>query len=257
MAASSRRFPLRSSLSTRRVLRNLVAFALLYGAGLAAVWGFSLLGVSTLVAFPVFVLGVLIASLETDSGLWGAALGVAYLLSYDFLFTAPLFTLKVLSRTDVAALVIFLVVSLIMGVITHRMSRQVQAAERTACALGRPVTITLGEPPVAGSAAARDCYERRSPTGYGEPGWRDATEKYLPLGMKGRLYGVVAIDCSSGDVDSGSLSLVNAVVAQTLVAVERNELAESEPDGAGVPAAISAPSNDKSAAEPIRPTALS
>ena len=132
MAASSCRFPLRSSLSARRVLRNLVAFALLYGAGLAAVWGFSLLGVSTLVAFPVFVLGVLIASLETDSGLWGAALGVAYLLSYDFLFTAPLFTLKVLSRTDVAALAIFLVVSLIMGVITHRMSRQVQAAERTA-----------------------------------------------------------------------------------------------------------------------------
>lgn len=195
MAASSCRFPLRSSLSARRVLRNLVASALLYGAGLAAVWGFSLLGVSTLVAFPVFVLGVLIASLETDSGLWGAALGVAYLLSYDFLFTAPLFTLKVLSRTDVAALAIFLVVSLIMGVITHRMSRQVQAAERTACALGRlnrlsvgllesstpqaacsfaqefltrvlrrPVTITLGEPPAAGSAAARDCYERRSPT---------------------------------------------------------------------------------------------
>lgn len=75
--------------------------------------------------------------------------------------------------------------------------------------------------------------------------------------MKGRLYGVVAIDCSSGDVDSGSLSLVNAVVAQTLVAVERNELAEGKPDGAGVPAAIAAPSNDKSAAEPIRPTALS
>lgn len=262
MAASSCRFPLRSSLSARRVLRNLVAFALLYGAGLAAVWGFSLLGVSTLVAFPVFVLGVLIASLETDSGLWGAALGLAYLLSYDFLFTAPLFTLKVLSRTDVAALAIFLVVSLIMGVITHRMSRQVQAAcsfaqEFLTRVLRRPVTITLGEPPAAGSAAARDCYERRSPTGYGEPGWRDATEKYLPLGMKGRLYGVVAIDCSSGDVDSGSLSLVNAVVAQTLVAVERNELAESEPDGAGVPAAISAPSNDKSAAEPIRPTALS
>ena len=62
MAASSRRFPPRSSLSARRVLRNLVAFALLYGAGLAAVWGFSLLGVSTLVAFPVFVLGVLIAN---------------------------------------------------------------------------------------------------------------------------------------------------------------------------------------------------
>ena len=85
----------------------------------------------------------------------------------------------------------------------------------------------------------------------------ERAQKYLPLGMKGRLYGVVAIDCSSGDVDSGSLSLVNAVVAQTLVAVERNELAEGEPDGAGAPAATSAPSNDKSAAEPIRPAALS
>lgn len=53
MAASSCRFPLRSSLSARRVLRNLVAFALLYGAGLAAVWGFSLLGVSTLVALSL------------------------------------------------------------------------------------------------------------------------------------------------------------------------------------------------------------
>ena len=47
------------------------------------------------------------------------------------------------------------------------------------------------------------------------------------------------------------------MVAQTLVAVERNELAEGEPDGAGAPAATSAPSNDKSAAEPIRPAALS
>ena len=35
------------------------------------------------------------------------------------------------------------------------------------------------------------------------------------------------------------------------------ESAEGEPDGAGAPAATSAPSNDKSAAEPIRPAALS
>ena len=119
------------------------------------------------------------------------------------------------------------------------------------------MTITLGEPPAAGSAAARDCYERRAPTGYGEPGWRDATEKYLPLGSEGAPVRGSGHRLLLGDVDSGSLSLVNAVVAQTLVAVERNELAEGEPDGAGAPAATSAPSNDKSAAEPIRPAALS
>ena len=74
--------------AVRRRVRNLVVLAILYGAGLAAVWGFSLMGVSTLVVFPVFVLGVLIASLETDSGLWGGALGLAFLLSYDFLFAS-------------------------------------------------------------------------------------------------------------------------------------------------------------------------
>lgn len=288
MAANSQGSRPKLPLRERRIARNAVVCALLFGAGLAAVWGFSLLGVSPLVVFPVFVLGVLIASLETDSGAWGAGLGVVYLLSYDFLFTEPHLTLKVLNRTDVAALAIFLIVSLIMGVITHRMSRQVQAAERTASALGRlnrlsigllestdpavacdaaqeflakalklPVAITLGPPSDEAGAAARDCYERRVPTGCGEPGYRDERMKFLPLGMKGRCYGVVALDCSAGGLDGASRTLIDAVVAQTLVAVERNELAEGEPDGAGAPAATSAPSNDKSAAEPIRPAALS
>ena len=243
--------------AARRRVRNLVVVAILYGAGLAAVWGFSLMEVSTLVVFPVFVLGVLIASLETDSGLWGGALGLAYLLSYDFLFTAPVMELKVLSRTDVVALLIFVAVALIMGVITHRMSRQVQAADRTAAALSRlnrlsaglfesatpeeacrfsqeflakilkrGVTIALGEPGPDAPPAARDCYEQRIPTGYGEVGYRGVPEKFLPLGMKGRIFGVVAVDCTAGDLDTASRALITSVVAQTLVAVERNKLKE-------------------------------
>lgn len=243
--------------AARRRLRNLVVCAILYGAGLAAVWGFSLMGVSTLVVFPVFVLGVLIASLETDSGLWGGALGLAYLLSYDFLFTDPVLELKVLNRTDVVALLIFVAVALIMGVITHRMSRQVQAADRTAAALSRlnrlsaglfesttpeeacrfsqeflakilkrGVTIVLGEPGPDAPPAARDCYEQRIPTGYGEVGYRGVPEKFLPLGMKGRIFGVVAVDCTAGDLDTASRALITSVVAQTLVAVERNTLKE-------------------------------
>lgn len=243
--------------ATRRRVRNLVVCAILYGAGLAAVWGFSLMGVSTLVVFPVFVLGVLIASLETDSGLWGGALGLAYLLSYDFLFTDPVLELKVLNRTDVVALLIFVAVALIMGVITHRMSRQVQAADRTAAALSRlnrlsaglfesttpeeacrfsqeflakilkrGVTIALGEPGPDAPPAARDCYEQRVPTGYGEVGYRGVPEKFLPLGMKGRIFGVVTVDCTAGDLDTASRALITSVVAQTLVAVERNTLKE-------------------------------
>lgn len=241
----------------RRLARNLIVVGILYGAGMAAVWAFSLINVSTLVVFPVFVLGILIACLESDSGLWGALLGVGYLLSYDFFFTEPLYGLKVLSRTDVVALVIFLIVALIMGIITHRMRRQATIAERNALALGRlnrlscglfesatpdeacrfseeflskalgrSVAITLGRPSADAEAAALDCYEQHCPTGFGELGYPDATQKFLPFGLKGHIRGVVAIDCALGELDSSSRTLLAAVLAQTLVAVERNGLSE-------------------------------
>lgn len=237
----------------RLLVRNIAIVALLYGAGMAAVWGFSLMAVSPLVVFPLFVLGILIASLESDSGLWGAVLGLGYLVSYDYLFTDPLYQLKVLSYTDVVALVIFLVVALIMGVVTHRMRRQVSAAERTAAALrrvnrlgaelvdsdtaegacqaaqeflaaslGRPVEIVLGEPGPERGEAALECYQQHCPTGRGELGYRDGAEKFLPFGMRGRTLGVVAVDCSQADLDQADLALVSFVLAQAQLAVERN-----------------------------------
>lgn len=109
---------------------NLAIVAVLYLAGMLAVYGFSVAHVSTLVVFPVFILGILIASLESDSGAWGAALGVCYLLSYDLLFTQPFYELKVLSRTDIVALGIFFLVALIMNMVTQRMRKQVEIAEQ-------------------------------------------------------------------------------------------------------------------------------
>ena len=121
-----------------RVLgKNVATVAALLLFGMIAVWGFSLLGVSTLVAFPLFVLGIVVASLESDSGIWGAGLGVLYLVAYDLFFTMPMYELKVLSRTDIVALVIFLLVALIMNTVTRRMRRQVDIAERSALAMGQ------------------------------------------------------------------------------------------------------------------------
>ena len=73
-----------------------------------------------------------------------------------------------------------------------------------------------------------DCYEQRIPTGYGEVGYRGVPEKFLPLGMKGRIFGVVAVDCTAGDLDGASRTLIASVAAQTLVAVERNTLKEQQ-----------------------------
>ncbi len=237
--------------------RNLAVLAVLYLAGMAAVFGFSVLGVSTLVAFPVFVLGILVASLESDSGFWGALLGLCYLLSYDLLFTAPLYQLKVLNRNDVAALVIFFLVALIMNTVSQRMRRQVFIAQRNELAMGRlnklsaslidttsseaacqcaqaflvrvldrDVRIRLGDPGADAGQAARDCYERNYPTGFGEVGYRGCAKRYLPLGAKGEVCGVVEIDCAESGLDEASSSFLSSVLAQTMIAIERNDLEE-------------------------------
>ena len=119
------------------IAKNFGIILLLFIAGMLAVYGFFLVKVSTLVIFPVFILGILIASLECDSGVWGAVLGICYLLFYDLLFTEPFYDLKVLSKTDIVALVIFLLVALIMNMVTHRLRKQVEIAEQNVAAMRR------------------------------------------------------------------------------------------------------------------------
>ena len=101
--------------------KNAGIVALLFAAGIATSFGFSLVGLDPEASFLLFIVGVLIASLETDSGLWGIGLGVAYLLVYDLLFAAPHLSLLIFNWTDAVTLVIFAVVALITGALTNRM----------------------------------------------------------------------------------------------------------------------------------------
>ena len=111
-------------------LRNAGIAGLLFVAGIAAAFGFSLLGLGPEASFLLFVLGVLIASIETDSGLWGIVLGVLYLLVYDFFFLVPHMALPILNRNDAITLVIFAIVALITGALANQMKQQVQIAEQ-------------------------------------------------------------------------------------------------------------------------------
>lgn len=247
----------------RMIARNIVIIALLFAVGTVAVWGFMLLNMPALIGFPIFILGIMIAGLECDSGVWGGLLGVFYLVGYDFLFTNPVFELKIFDVIDVVALVIFIAISLIMNSLTQRMRRQVVTAERNAlvtsrlnkvstglidstsvqgaceCAerelshtLGRSVRIFYGQPDkpaweggaTSSSEAALACFEHAFPTGAGEPGWPGYTMKYLPLSAKDTVCGVIEVDCTDGGLDATSRSYLDSVIAQTAIATERNRL---------------------------------
>lgn len=191
------------------VLRNLGIVALLFIAGIAMSFGFSLVGLEPEASFLLFIVGILIASLETDSGLWGIVLGIMYLLVYDLFFALPHLSLLIFNWTDAVTLVIFAVVALITGALTNRMKQQVEIAERNAlvlrrlnkisaglidstsaegaCAfasdalcsvLGREVSISLGRP--VGDATSLECYEQGYQTGAGAGGPAGCTTLYVP-----------------------------------------------------------------------------
>lgn len=244
-------------------LRNVGVVALLFVAGIAMSFGFSLVGLEPEASFLLFIVGILIASLETDSGLWGLALGVMYLLVYDLFFALPHLSLLIFNWTDAVTLAIFAVVALITGALTNRMKQQVAIAERNAlvlrrlnkmsaglidstsaegacefvadalgASLGRSVTIALGdslascdEKP-ANALAARECFEEGYRTGAGIAGFSESTCMYVPLASKTQVYGIIEIDCTGEPLSRSDMSFLDSVIKQTVIAVERNNLEE-------------------------------
>ncbi len=238
-----------------RAWRNAGVVALLFAAGIAMSFGFSLVGLEPEASFLLFIVGILIASLETDSGLWGIVLGIMYLLVYDLFFAMPHLSLLIFNWTDAVTLVIFAVVALITGALTNRMKQQVEIAERNALVLrrlnkisaglidstsaegacsfaadalcrvlGREVSITLGCP--SGDESAVECFEQGYQTGAGAGGSADCTRLNVPLATKSHVYGVVSIDCSTGCLDKAERSFLDSAIKQTVIAVERNNLEE-------------------------------
>lgn len=239
----------------RLVARNVGIAALLFVAGIAVAFGFSMIGVESEASFLLFILGILIVSVETDSGLWGIVLGIMYLLVYDLFFTYPRMALPIFNRGDAITLVIFVVVALITGALARRMKQQVGIAERNAlvlrrlnkisaglidstsaegaCAftaqslskiIGRDVAICLGRPD--DDECAQECFDEGYQTGAGLSGGTRCTRRFFPLASKSETLGVVSVDYAPGPLERSSVSFVDSVIAQTVVAIERNNLEE-------------------------------
>jgi two-component system sensor histidine kinase KdpD len=112
----------RQWLSTREAV-----LALVFAAGAAAISWFLEPWVGTTSLAPIFLLAVTFAG--ATGGLPGALLSsVAGFIAYDYLFTGPRFSLAVNQPEDLAALVVFLGVSLVVGQLAGRMRRQAQDA---------------------------------------------------------------------------------------------------------------------------------
>ena len=96
---------------TRRKLTELGITTILFVVGTLGAYAFSAVGLHIESAFMLFVLGVIITTMETDSPGWGIGLSLLYLLVYDFLLTDPRFTLKMANPNFYISYIVFIIVA--------------------------------------------------------------------------------------------------------------------------------------------------
>ncbi len=231
--------------------------ALLFAVGMVAALGFDIAGIRAENVFIVFILGIVIAVIETNSAAWGILLGLAYPVAFDFLLIEPRFQLHAHDTGFFLSCGIFIVVALILGSLTMRLKSQLAIAQRDeemletlnkistglinsssaedACArsgralsmaLERGVSFHLGAPEKDDKAASL-CFDASCPTGAGEFDFPSLPRKYLPLRAKAHTYGFVVVECAQGDLDEAGRSLLDSVITQTVIAIERNMLEDA------------------------------
>lgn len=86
-------------------------------------------GMDDAVLVPIYLLGVLICSIYTDEFIWSIVAATLAVLTFDFLFVKPLFSLMIATRSQLFIFVITYITSVLGGLIGSQLRRQTRQAQ--------------------------------------------------------------------------------------------------------------------------------
>lgn len=233
-------------------LRDFAITMLLFFMGIFCSFGLTYAGLRSESVFVLFILGMTICILETETVVWGAFLGVSYPLFFDLLFIAPQFSLMSPDPNFFISCAIFIVVAFILGSLADKLKEQLRVARTTERMMGalsgistglanhssakslyayisRELTRALGLDVVAhrrveedASAAARACFENGVATGRGEDEHPRDPHTYVPIRAHRKQHGYLEIDTSRKKLNSNERNFLVSVSTQMALALERN-----------------------------------
>lgn len=211
----------------------------------------------------IYVVGVVICSVETSSLWWGIGSGVVFVFTFNFLFTSPKFTFQVDDPNYVISLFIFVIVAFIVASLTVKLKRQMAIANRRTQITSRLNVIGSGFLNLAGRGAiarysceslkrltdrqvdivirdgdnqefsdsiAEWCYRNSMVCGHGEAQFGESRGLYVPIRSSNKTYGVIIFDCSGGGLLEEERICVDTVIAQITLVLERERLNEEKED---------------------------
>lgn len=209
----------------------------------------------------VYVIGILIVILQTKSFWYGAVSALFCVISFNYLFTEPKYTLMVNDPNYYASFIIFLIVAFMVSTLTAKLQKEIatsQQNEKTALEVyrissgyltisGKEEVLRYGQESIeeltgrrayiypedtietmTDNEALQWCYETIQPCGFGELRYAQEKEKYIPMRSADNRFGVVAIDCAGKDLSPEELLSVNTILTQIVLAAQREILSAQQ-----------------------------
>lgn len=209
----------------------------------------------------IYLLGVIVCSMETRSMAWSIGSSILFLFTFNFLFTAPKYTFQMDDPNDMIALAIFIIVAFIAASLTLKLRRQTDIANVRADITAKLNEIGIGFLNVSGIPAletyakekleeltgkkvevcirgksnqefadsvAEWCYVNSMECGHGKPQFSEAAKLYLPIRNSRRTYGVVIFDCGEGTLEREERTYVDMVITQITIVLQREQLGEAQ-----------------------------
>lgn len=209
----------------------------------------------------IYVVGVVLCSIETRSMYWGAGSAVIYLFTFNFLFTAPKYTLRVEDANYIISQLIFIVVALIAASLTVKLQRQTDIANARADIMAKLNKIGSGFLNLSGIPALEEygrdslteltgkqtdifirtqddhefadplaewCFHNCKACGHGQARFEDANRLYIPVRNSRRSYGVVSLDCSEGEPGYEERAYVDTLISQITLVLQREQMGQEK-----------------------------
>lgn len=200
------------------------------------------------------MLGVAIGVVETKSFYLGIILSILFVLSFNFFFTEPIYTLKMYDANYYISFSLFIIVAFICSSLTRRLQKQIEISEYNKELSTKLYKIAHGFLNLAGfreiclyaeknltkllnkkskiilknfkniKPEEKKYLELITEGFYDKNIFTPDKQKIYPLKSKEEFFGILIIDCSEGNIDSKENLLVDTIISQTVITLEREFL---------------------------------
>lgn len=204
--------------------------------------------------FLIFLLGVAIGVVETKSFYLGIILSILFVLSFNFFFTEPIYTLKMYDANYYISFALFIIVAFICSSLTRRLQKQIEISEYNKELSTKLYKIAHGFLNLAGfreiclyaeknltkllnkkskiilknfkniKPEEKKYLELITEGFYDKNIFTPDKQKIYPLKSKEEFFGILIIDCSEGNIDLKENLLVDTIISQTVITLEREFL---------------------------------